>query len=676
MDSIRAHKTWGVSPHNADAECDVLGCVMVEPACLDTVAAMLKPEDFFDDDRRVIFEAMLSLRSQGKPAGTRLLTDELERLGKVDEVGGYEALTELLEKVTNAAHVEYHCRLVREDAIRRWVILQTVSVAERANSKAGLNELRPMLATLAESVIDIDETVSRSDGGKVSSTGPGGFVRFPIETLPWPLDTFVSEAAESLRCDPCYVVLPMLSVLAGAVGNSRVVTLKRKWSEPCLLWTVIVSASGTMKSPAWALAKEPLDAIQSAAFAEYRQARQQYDQAKQEYDAAVQEWKRSGRQRGDTIPLPLTEPVAKRYLVDDLTVETLAPLLEQQPRGLTLCCDELAGWFGGFNQYRSGRGSDVERWLSIHRAGPITVDRKTDHQCRHIPRACISVTGGIQPKVMSRVTSNPELRDNGLLARLLVAMPPRRPKQWSEADVSEESDAAYRHIVERLLSLDFGADEHGNPIPIALPLSPEAKVKFVQFFNAHNREQSLLGDDLSAAWSKLEAYAPRLALLIQLVRWAAEGYTPATTSAVDEQSMDAAIVLVKWFASEAKRVSALFGNGDDSEESRRRRLAIDAAEQHGGRLTVRALMRSRAGFKSADDAEQTMNALVAAGLGRWEQSSPGKTGGRPTAVFVLAESASDRANDSDTTPAPNDTTSTNSASGEVSSVSMTDDAAA
>lgn len=38
------------------------------------------------------------------------------------------------------------------------------------------------------------------------------------------------------------------------------------------MWTVIVSASGTMKSPAWALAKEPLDAIQSAAFAEYRQA--------------------------------------------------------------------------------------------------------------------------------------------------------------------------------------------------------------------------------------------------------------------------------------------------------------------------------------------------------------------------------------------------------------------
>lgn len=667
---------WGVSPHNPEAECSVLGSVMVNAPCLDTVAVMLKPGDFFDADRRTIFEAMLSLRSKGTEADTVTLAGELDRLGQFNEVGGVQALTELLEAVPNAEHVEYYCRLVREDAIRRGVVQQAMSLGERANSKADLDELRPMLAAMSELVIDIDETSNAASGEKVSSAGANGFVRFPVESLPWPLDRFINEAADSLRCDPCYVALPMLSVLAGAVGNTRVVKLKRKWTEPCLLWTVIVSPSGTMKSPAWSLAKEPLDAIQSAAFAEYREAKLQYDQQRQEYDAAVQDWKRSGRQRGDATPLPPAEPVAKRYLVDDVTVETLAPLLEQQPRGLTLCCDELAGWFGGFNQYRSGRGSDVERWLSIHRAGPITVDRKTGHQCRHIPRACISVGGGVQPKVMARILGNAEFRNNGLMARLLLAMPPRRPKQWTESDISEGADVAYRHVVDRLLSLDFGTDENGNPVPVALPLSPEAKAKFVRFFDANNREQSLLGEDLSAAWSKLEAYAPRLALLIQLVRWAAEGDTPATTDAVDEQSMEAAIVLVKWFANEAKRVYALLGNGDDSEETQRRQQAIEAVQAHGGRITVRGLMRSRAGFKSADDAEKTLNALVASGLGRWEQSSPGKSGGRPSTTFVLTESASNTATDADETPSPNDRTSTNPAIGDVSSMSEPDDMAA
>lgn len=49
-------------------------------------------------------------------------------------------------------------------------------------------------------------------------------------------------------------------------------------------------------------------------------------------------------------------------------------------------------------------------------------------------------------------------------------------------------------------------------------------------------------------------------------------------------------------------------------------------------------MQCRAEFsKSADIAEQTLNALVAGELGRWEHSSSGQRGGRPSAVFVLVE---------------------------------------
>lgn len=90
--------------------------------------------------------------------------------------------------------------------------------------------------------------------------------------------------------------------------------------------------------------------------------------------------------------------------------------------------------------------------------------------------------------------------------------------------------------------------------------------------------------------------------------------TPATTSAADEQSVEAAIVLMKWFANEAKRVCALLGNSDDSEESRRRRLAIEAAQEHGGRITVRNLMRCRAEF--AKPAERYRADVERSGRGR------------------------------------------------------------
>ncbi len=671
MKSISASKTWGVSPHNAGAECSVLGSVLVKPACLDLVAVILKPDDFFDADRRTIFEAMLSLRSHGKPADTVTLAEELERLSKFDEVGGAAALAELLETVPNAEHVEHYGQLVREDAIRRRLIQQVVSVAERANSKAGLDELRPMLVTLSESVIDIDETVNRASGGKDPSTGAGGFVRFPVEALPWPLDRFVSEGAESLRCDPCFIALPLLSMLAGAVGNSRRIRIKRDWSEPCLIWSVIVAHSGTMKSPAWELALRPMREAQHAAFVAYKAAREVFDRDRMEFDAALADWRKQGRKRGEAAPVQPVEPVPTRHIVEDITIERLAEMLEEQPRGLLLAVDELAAWFGGFNRYANGKGSDAERWLSIHRAGPITSDRKsTAKKLIYVPRAAVSVTGGIQLATLGRVLRSREFIDNGTAARLLVAMPPRRPKQWTDAELSEEMQASLDHIVRQLLSLEFGLDEHGSPVPITLPFTTEARTAFVRFFNQHNREQALLGDDLAATWSKLEAYVPRLALLFHLVRVAANDPNIETPDAVDSQSLESAITLIRWFANEARRVYGLLGSGDDSEESRRRWLAIEAAQQHGGRITVRELMRSRAGFTLADDAEQTLNALVAAGLMWREQSSPGKAGGRPTVRFVLTALTSDPANDSDTIPSPVDTTSTKSVSGEVSSMSM------
>ncbi len=123
-----------------------------------------------------------------------------------------------------------------------------------------------------------------------------------------------------------------------------------------------------------------------------------------------------------------------------------------------------------------------------------------------------------------------------------------------------------------------------------------------------------------------------------MVRCAVDDDKLESVNAVDDASLESAIALVGWFANEARRVYAILGGGDDGEESRRRRLAIEKVHEHGGRITVRELMRCCAEFsKSADVTEQTLNALVAAGLGRWERSPLGKSGGRPSDVFVHFE---------------------------------------
>ena len=157
-------------------------------------------------------------------------------------------------------------------------------------------------------------------------------------------------------------------------------------------------------------------------------------------------------------------------------MEALAVLLQNQPRGLLVAHDELSGWTGSFDAYKSGGGGkDVATWLSLHRAGAVVVDRKSGQKLIRVPRASVSVCGGIQPAILTRSLSGhngesvdgkgQEHVENGLLARLLLAMPPRKPKRWTEADVLYDVQQNLRTVVERLLALDMPMDDNGEMQP-------------------------------------------------------------------------------------------------------------------------------------------------------------------------------------------------------------------
>src|SRR5262249_35956732 len=88
------------------------------------------------------------------------------------------------------------------------------------------------------------------------------WVPFPLRALPPVISDHVRAAAASIGCDPALVALPALAAVAGAVGNSRAIVVKKGWSEPVALWTVTVADSGGHKSPAHRVAVGPLQEIQ------------------------------------------------------------------------------------------------------------------------------------------------------------------------------------------------------------------------------------------------------------------------------------------------------------------------------------------------------------------------------------------------------------------------------
>jgi len=459
------------------------------------------------------------------------------------------------------------------------------------------------------------------------------FQPFPTDALPEPIRGFVEAGAKAIGCDPSYLALPMLTAAAAAIGNTRRIQLKRGWSAPAIIWTAIVGESGTSKTPAFKLVMQPMRDRQRRALEVQAEAMKQYEADMAHYDKALSAWKRV-KKTEEPPPTQPDPPCAERYIVSDTTVEALAPLLLVNPRGVLLARDELAGWIGSFDRYAGGKGgADAAHWLSMHNGESIIVDRKTGNaRTIYVPQASVSVTGGIQPAILHRALGI-EHRESGLAARLLLTCPPRKPKRWTDADIDPDAEAGVARLFDRLYDLEPKVDDEGVLSPQVIGLTPDAKAAWRDYFNHHAEEQTDLSGELSAAWSKLEEYAARLALVIHYARWAANDSTLESPDAVDVASMRAGIKLAQWFKAEARRVYSLLSESDDDCEQRR---LIEWIERKGGSVTPREVQQGHREYRTAQEAEAATEELAKAGYGHWHDVPPSPKGGRPSRVFQLS----------------------------------------
>ncbi len=460
---------------------------------------------------------------------------------------------------------------------------------------------------------------------------------FPVDALPEPIRSFVTEAAKAIGCDASYIALPLLSALASAIGNTHRIELKRGWTEPAILWTATVGESGTMKTPAFKLAMKAIRKAQTKAFKEHEAARAEWEAQHQQYEAEVTGWKRqAAKGHGDAgdAPAKPTPPIAHRYIVSDTTTEALAPILRDNPRGVLLARDELNGWLASFDRYTKGGrgGGDSAHWLSMHTGEEMTIDRKTGiTPIIHVPSASVSITGGIQPGILAQAMGK-EHHESGMLARVLFAMPPRKAKWWTEAELNADTEAAVARVFDRLFGLTMEIDPDSPTLapddrPRLVTLTADGKRAWVRFYNEHATEQAEMSGELAATWSKLEGYAARLALVVHLIRWAANDPTLGDPARADEASIAAGVALSRWFGDEARRVYAVLSESDGEREARR---LVELIRRIGGKVTARELTRK--GQKLAD---ASLEALVKAGHGTWEAVPTGPKGGKPTRCFRL-----------------------------------------
>lgn len=457
------------------------------------------------------------------------------------------------------------------------------------------------------------------------ATGAGQppYVGFPTDALPDVLRQFVELGAAALCCDPSYLALPMLAVCGAALGNAVRLRLKPGWLACPLLWTAIVGESGTAKTPAFRAVLEPVRRRQHLMIRAGADAEAEHAKELQFYKRNLAAWERE-RQSSNEPPIPPVAPVVERLLIEDTTVEAVAPILAANPRGLLLARDELSGWFGSFDRYSSGKG-DSAQWLSMYNAETLVVDRKTGTpRTISVQNAALSICGGIQPGILRRALGS-EHRESGLAARFLLAYPPRKPKQWTEAGISPELSKTWADVVDWLYSIPVAMNEDGEQCPHVLDLEPEAKRLFVAFYGRHAVEQAGLSGDLAAVWSKLEEAVGRLALILHFARLGSRDGR-ASHGLVDAASVSSAVRLVEWFKREAQRVYAMFHEvGGETAENDKLAKLVEWIRRKGGTVTAREVRNCFRSLRAADAAENALNSLAADGVGTWSDSATERT---------------------------------------------------
>ena len=119
-------------PQNLDAERSILGAILLDNQALNAAIENLRPEDFFFDPHRRVFQQMVALGETQQAIDLVTLNDALGRRGELESSGGTPYLASLVDGVPRSANIEHYVRIVKEKALLRNLIHATHAIQERA----------------------------------------------------------------------------------------------------------------------------------------------------------------------------------------------------------------------------------------------------------------------------------------------------------------------------------------------------------------------------------------------------------------------------------------------------------------------------------------------------------------------------------------------------------------
>ena len=279
------------------------------------------------------------------------------------------------------------------------------------------------------------------------------------ECLPEPLYRYVMVEAKRLNVDPCPLAGHVLAACSASITDAIAIRPKQHdvWMQQARLWVCVVKdvgARGTemIRAGFWPVKDRDADLFKAwkCQHAEWknRQARKAAE-------------KRGGTEDPDDDP----EPKCHRLVTNDASVEAMSEILKDgdETGKLTLHCDELVVFLGGFGRYTDRGAAARAVMLEAYDGGPQRVDRiKRGHI--FVPNWSVVVAGNIQPRRLAGMAEN--LIDDGLFQRFLTIH--TRPAELGVDDdkpIAPSIGCDYRELHKALATLKPVIGAEGKPMP-------------------------------------------------------------------------------------------------------------------------------------------------------------------------------------------------------------------
>jgi hypothetical protein len=380
------------------------------------------------------------------------------------------------------------------------------------------------------------------------------------EMLPSSIRAWVLDTAERMECPIDYIAAIALVALGSVIGSRCRIQPKQKdtqWQEVPNIWGGIVAYPGMKKSPAIAASLDFLNKLERQNHDTYEQHRLEYLAAMESYEVAMEAQKNGEGNANATIIKPV-EPVQKRHIINDSTVEKLGVILSGNPQGVLAYDDELTGLLAKFElkEKATERAFYLKAW-----------NGKDSHQVDRIgresiftPCVCVSVLGGIQPDKLSYFLNQAMQHhgNDGLLQRFQLLVYPDI-KETGMVDRNPDMEAYWQtqSVFKGLAEADFavlGASAGDTPI---FRFSPEAQQLFNEWYISHKKLIASVAEDepiLAQHLAKYNKLMPALALIFHLINAVIDSNKRGSISVEATQQ---AIAWCEYLQSHARRIYAI-----------------------------------------------------------------------------------------------------------------------